>query len=92
LYRLPALKLLVYQVVVSGIVVFYGVHEEKPLVFLKRRAAALISNSGPIIRQAKVLNVLLVSTMPDATKQPSGMGKIAAQQVNPTPTCQSFSG
>ncbi len=35
LYRLPALKLLVYQVVVSGIVVYYGVHEEEPLVFLK---------------------------------------------------------
>ncbi len=35
IYRLPALRLLVYQVVVSGIVVHYGVHEEKPLVFLK---------------------------------------------------------
>jgi hypothetical protein len=35
LYQLPALRLLVYQVVASGIVVYYGVHEEKPLVFLK---------------------------------------------------------
>ena len=35
LYRLPALRLLVYQVVVSRIAVHYGVHEEKPLVFLK---------------------------------------------------------
>ena len=35
LYRLPALKLLVYHVVVSRIAVHYGVHEEKPLVFLK---------------------------------------------------------
>jgi hypothetical protein len=35
LYRLPALKLMIYQVVVSPVVVNYGVHEEKPLVFLK---------------------------------------------------------
>jgi hypothetical protein len=35
LYRLPALKLLVYQAIVSPVAVHYGVHEEKPLVFLK---------------------------------------------------------
>lgn len=35
LYRLPALKLLVYQVIVSRVVVDYAVHEEKLLVFLK---------------------------------------------------------
>jgi hypothetical protein len=35
LYRLPALRLLVYQAIVSPVVVHYGVHEEKPLVFLK---------------------------------------------------------
>jgi hypothetical protein len=33
--RLPALRLLVYQAIVSPVVVHYGVHEEKPLVFLK---------------------------------------------------------
>ena len=35
LYRLPALKLLVYQVIVSRLVVDYAVHEERPLVLLK---------------------------------------------------------
>jgi hypothetical protein len=35
LYRLPTLKLMVYQVIVLPVVVTYVVHEEKPLVFLK---------------------------------------------------------
>jgi hypothetical protein len=35
LYHLRALKLVMYQVVVSPIVVVYVIHEEKPLVFLK---------------------------------------------------------
>ncbi len=34
-YRLPALRLLIYHVIVSRVVVDYGVNEEKPLVFLK---------------------------------------------------------
>jgi hypothetical protein len=35
LYRLPALKLLVFQAIVSPIVVDYAVHQEEPVVFLK---------------------------------------------------------
>jgi hypothetical protein len=35
LYHLRALKFVVYQVVVSPVVVVYVVHEEKPLVFLR---------------------------------------------------------
>lgn len=34
-YHLPALKLLVCQAVMANLVVFYGVHEEKPLVFIR---------------------------------------------------------
>jgi hypothetical protein len=34
LYRLPALKLLVYQAIIAPIVVTYGVHEELPVVFV----------------------------------------------------------
>ncbi len=35
LFHLRALKLTVYQAVVTPVVVVYVVHEEKPLVFLK---------------------------------------------------------
>jgi hypothetical protein len=35
LFRLRALRLTVYQAVVTPVVVVYVVHEEKPLVFLK---------------------------------------------------------
>ena len=35
LFRLRALKLVVYQVVIAPVVVVYVVHEEKPLVFLR---------------------------------------------------------
>jgi hypothetical protein len=35
LFRLPALKLLVFQVIVSPVVVDYAVHEEKRLVLVK---------------------------------------------------------
>jgi hypothetical protein len=35
LYRLPALKLLVYHGVLAPLVVDYGVHEEQPLVFIR---------------------------------------------------------
>lgn len=35
LYRLPALKLLVYQAVMAPLVVDYAVHEEQPLVFIR---------------------------------------------------------
>jgi hypothetical protein len=35
LYHLRALKLVMYQAVVSPVVVVYVVHEEKPLVFLR---------------------------------------------------------
>ena len=35
LYRLPALRLVVYVGIVNPLVVHYGVHEEKPLVFLR---------------------------------------------------------
>lgn len=35
LYTLPAMKLLVYQVVVGPVVVDYAVHQGKPLVFLR---------------------------------------------------------
>jgi hypothetical protein len=35
LYRLPALKLVVFQAVVSPLVVVYGVHQEKSLVFVQ---------------------------------------------------------
>jgi hypothetical protein len=36
LYRLPALKLLVCQAAVLPIVVDFAVHEERPLVFIRR--------------------------------------------------------
>src|SRR5262245_38401094 len=35
LFRLPALKLAVYHVVVAPLVVEYGVHDERPLVFIR---------------------------------------------------------
>jgi hypothetical protein len=35
LYRLPLLKLVIYQAVIAPVVVDYGVHEEKPLVFIR---------------------------------------------------------
>jgi hypothetical protein len=35
LYRLPALKLVVYQAVVPPLVVLYAVHEDRPLVFIR---------------------------------------------------------
>jgi len=35
LYRLPALKLQVYQAVINPIVVTYGVHDELPIVFVQ---------------------------------------------------------
>jgi len=35
LYRLPALKLLVYHGVVAPLLVDYGVHEEQALVFIR---------------------------------------------------------
>ncbi len=35
LYRLPALKLLVCQAVVTPLVVDYAVHEDRPLVFIR---------------------------------------------------------
>jgi hypothetical protein len=34
LYRLPALKLLVHQGIISPLVVTYGVHDELPVVFV----------------------------------------------------------
>src|SRR5260370_25393359 len=34
LYRLPSLKLVVYAAVLYPLAVHYGVHQEKPLVFL----------------------------------------------------------
>jgi hypothetical protein len=34
LYRLPALRLLVHHGVIAPLVVYYGVHEERPLVFI----------------------------------------------------------
>jgi hypothetical protein len=36
LYRLPALKLLVCQAIVRPIAVDFAVHEEQPLVFIRR--------------------------------------------------------
>lgn len=35
LFRLPALKLVVYVGILVPFVVHYGVHEDKPLVFIK---------------------------------------------------------
>src|SRR5438128_5921144 len=35
LYRLPALKILVYVAVVAPLIVHYGVPEERPLVFIR---------------------------------------------------------
>jgi len=35
LFRLPALKIVVYVGIVNPLVVQYGVHEEKPLVLLR---------------------------------------------------------
>jgi hypothetical protein len=35
LYRLPALKLEVYQAIVAPLVVDYAVHEDQPLVFIR---------------------------------------------------------
>jgi hypothetical protein len=35
LYRLAALKLLVYHGAIAPVVVDYGIHEEKPLVFIR---------------------------------------------------------
>jgi hypothetical protein len=35
LYHLPALRLLVFQAIISPIVVDYGVHQERPLVLLR---------------------------------------------------------
>jgi hypothetical protein len=35
LYRLPALKLIVCQAVVSPLLVDFAVHEERPLVFIR---------------------------------------------------------
>jgi len=42
LYRLPALKLLVHQGIISPLVVTYGVHDELPLVFI--HVVKLLSN------------------------------------------------
>src|SRR3989442_137637 len=39
LYRLPGLKLLVYQGVIRPLVVTYGVHDELPLVVIRVEAA-----------------------------------------------------
>jgi hypothetical protein len=36
LYRLPALKLLVFQAVIPPLVVDYAVHEEIPYVFIRK--------------------------------------------------------
>ena len=35
LYRLPALNQVVYVAVVTPLIVHYGIHEEKPLVFIR---------------------------------------------------------
>jgi hypothetical protein len=35
LFRLPALNLMVLHVVVSRVVIHYGVHQEKPLVIIR---------------------------------------------------------
>ncbi len=35
LYRLPALKMVVHLGILARLVVHYGVHEDKPLVFIK---------------------------------------------------------
>lgn len=35
LYHLPALHLLVYQAAIKPLVVIYGVHDDKPLVFIR---------------------------------------------------------
>ena len=35
LYRLPALKLLIYQVIVAPLVVHYALHQERPLVIVQ---------------------------------------------------------
>lgn len=35
LYRLPALKLLIYEAVVLPVIVNYAVHEDLPLVFIR---------------------------------------------------------
>jgi hypothetical protein len=42
LYRLPALKLLVHQGIISPLVVTYGVHDELPIVFV--HVVKLLSN------------------------------------------------
>jgi hypothetical protein len=34
-FHLPALKLTVYRVVIAPLVVEYGVHDERPLVFIR---------------------------------------------------------
>jgi hypothetical protein len=44
LYRLPALKLQIYQGVVIPLVVTFGIHDELPLVFV--RVVKLLSGSG----------------------------------------------
>ena len=36
LYRLPALRLQVFQCAIAPLVVQYGVHEELPLVFIRK--------------------------------------------------------
>jgi hypothetical protein len=35
LYRLPALRLVIYTALVTPLAVHYAVHEERPLVFIK---------------------------------------------------------
>jgi hypothetical protein len=35
LFRLPALKLVPYQAIISPVVVDYAVHQERPLVFVR---------------------------------------------------------
>ena len=42
LYRLPALKLLVHQGIISPLVVTFGVHDELPIVFV--HVVKLLSN------------------------------------------------
>ncbi|MBI2804630.1 MAG: hypothetical protein HYX68_06555 [Planctomycetes bacterium] len=43
LYRLPALKLVVYQAIMIPLVVTYGVHDDLPIVFVN--VAKLLSNT-----------------------------------------------
>jgi hypothetical protein len=42
LYRLPALKLVVYQAIIDRVVATYGVHDELPIVFV--HVVNLLSN------------------------------------------------